>query len=149
MAFRRIGQIFVDLGFIGDEQLELILEEKEQQPDILLGQIAIDLGVITEEQLAQALAEQMGLQIVTLAEVNIPKSVLELVTEPMAQLYKVIPIQFNSKTNELTVATSEPQNLSIKDELRTLLGYDIEVVGWGGRSFADGNDACDSMNGNS
>jgi len=26
--------------------------------------------------------------------------------------------------------------------------YDIEVVGWGGRSFADGNDACDSMNGN-
>ena len=26
--------------------------------------------------------------------------------------------------------------------------YDIEVVGWGGRSFADGNDACDSINGN-
>ena len=26
--------------------------------------------------------------------------------------------------------------------------YDIEVVGWGGRSFADGNDAVDSINGN-
>ena len=26
--------------------------------------------------------------------------------------------------------------------------YDIEVVGWGGRSFADGNDATDSINGN-
>ncbi len=26
--------------------------------------------------------------------------------------------------------------------------YDIEVVGWGGRFYADGNDACDSMNGN-
>jgi len=26
--------------------------------------------------------------------------------------------------------------------------YDIEVIGWGGRSFADGNDACDSINGN-
>lgn len=26
--------------------------------------------------------------------------------------------------------------------------YDIEVVGWGGRNFADGNDACDSINGN-
>ncbi len=26
--------------------------------------------------------------------------------------------------------------------------YDIEVVGWGGRAYADGNDACDSMNGN-
>lgn len=26
--------------------------------------------------------------------------------------------------------------------------YDIEAVGWGGRSFADGNDAVDSINGN-
>ncbi len=26
--------------------------------------------------------------------------------------------------------------------------YDIEAVGWGGRSFADGNDACDAINGN-
>jgi len=26
--------------------------------------------------------------------------------------------------------------------------YDIEVVGWGGRSYADGNTACDSINGN-
>ncbi|MEQ8651909.1 MAG: hydantoinase B/oxoprolinase family protein [Kiloniellales bacterium] len=26
--------------------------------------------------------------------------------------------------------------------------YDIEVVGWGGRAYADGNDAVDSMNGN-
>ena len=32
MAMRRIGQILVDLGFISDEQLELLLEEQEQHP---------------------------------------------------------------------------------------------------------------------
>ncbi len=40
MASRRIGQIFVDLGFITDKQLELLLEEQQQQPGILLGKLA-------------------------------------------------------------------------------------------------------------
>ena len=44
----------------------------------------------------------------------------------MAQLYRVIPVQFED--NALTVATCDPQNLSIQDELRTFLGYDIDVV---------------------
>ena len=28
MAIRRIGQIFVDMGFVTDEQLEMLLEEQ-------------------------------------------------------------------------------------------------------------------------
>ena len=32
MSTRRIGQIFVDMGFITDEQLQLLLEEQQQQP---------------------------------------------------------------------------------------------------------------------
>ena len=44
----------------------------------------------------------------------------------MAQLYRVIPIQLGRST--LTVATCDPQNLAIQDELRTFLGYDIKRV---------------------
>jgi type IV pilus assembly protein PilB len=82
--------------------------------------------MLTEEQLMQALAEQMGMQVIELGEMNIPPEVLNKVTESMAQLYRVVPIHFEG--NRLTVATCDPQNITIQDELRTLLGHDIKVV---------------------
>ncbi|NLE39490.1 MAG: Flp pilus assembly complex ATPase component TadA, partial [Pirellulaceae bacterium] len=126
MAIRKIGQIMVDLGFIDEDQLEMLLDEQRQRPDELFGQIAISLGLINDRQLAQALAEQMNLPIVHLADVVIPPEVLNYVNEPMAQLYRVIPVSF--KEGVLTVATSQPQKLSILDELRSFLGYEIRSV---------------------
>jgi len=126
MALRRIGQILVDLGYITDMQLDMLLEEQQQRSGELLGQIALSMGLITDEQLALALAEQMGLQVVSLADIAIPPEVISHVTEPMAQMYRIVPVSF--KNNTLTIATAEPQKLSIADELRSFLGYDIRSV---------------------
>jgi type IV pilus assembly protein PilB len=126
MAPRRIGQILVDLGFLTDEQLDIVLEEQEQQPGTLLGKIAEDMQLITDEQLTQALAEQMGMQTVSLEEFKFDETVLSKISETMAQLYRVVPLRFEN--NLLTVATCDPQNLTIQDELRTFLGYDIAMV---------------------
>ena len=79
MAIRRLGQIFVDLGFITDDQLETLLEEQSQQPGQLLGKVAESQSLINEEQLAQALAEQFGMQVIHLADTVIPPNVLNLV----------------------------------------------------------------------
>lgn len=126
MAFRRIGQILVDMGFISDQQLGMLLDEQQQRPGQLLGKIAQELNLITEEQLVQALSEQMGLQVVDLSEVGMTTDLLKKVTESMAQLYRVIPVHFEG--NRLTVATCDPQNITIQDELRSLLGYDVRIV---------------------
>lgn len=126
MAVRRIGQILVDLGFLTDEQLEVVLEEQHQQPGALLGKIAEDMGLVTDEQIAQALAEQMGMQTVALSETEVPEDVRNKITETMAQLYRVVPVKFEGNT--LTVATCDPQNLTVQDELRTFLGYEIEMA---------------------
>jgi type IV pilus assembly protein PilB len=126
MAPRRIGQILVDLGFLTDEQLEIVLEEQEQQPGTLLGKIAEDMSLITDEQLIQALAEQMGMQTVSLEDADFDEVVLGKISETMAQLYRIVPLKFEHNT--LTVATCDPQNLTIQDELRTFLGFDISMV---------------------
>jgi type IV pilus assembly protein PilB len=127
MAIRRIGQIFVDLGFIDDDQLELLLEEqRSNRPDMLLGKVAEEMNLITDDQVAQALAEQLNMQAISLADVVIPPEVLGYVTEPMAQLYRICPISFRDGT--LVVAMSDPQKLSIIDELRNFLGYEIRSV---------------------
>jgi type IV pilus assembly protein PilB len=126
MAIRRIGQILVDLGFISEMQLETLLEEQQQRPGELLGQIAMGMGLISDEQLAQALAEQMGMQVINLSDVVIQPEVLAHLTEPMAQLYRIIPVSF--KDGVLTIAMCDPQKLSIIDELRSFLGHDLRAV---------------------
>ena len=126
MAQRRIGQILVDLGFLTDEQRDIVLEEQEQQPGALFGKVAEEMQLVTEDQLVQALAEQMSMQTVSLEEIELSADLLGRITETMAQLYRVVPIRFED--NLLTVATCDPQNLSIQDELRTFLGHDIEML---------------------
>lgn len=126
MAIRRIGQVLVDLGFMTEEQLEITLAEQHQRPGELLGRVAMDLGFISDEQLVQGLAEQMGLQTIIVSETDLAPDVLGRITEPMAQMYRVIPIHFED--NRLTIATCDPQNLAVQDELRTFLGYEIRVL---------------------
>lgn len=127
MAMRRIGQVLTDLGFITEEQLVALLEEQQQQrPGELLGQIAVSMGLIDEDQLTQALAEQFGLQVIHLSDVVIPPEVIAHLTEPMATMYRIVPISF--RENTLAIAMCEPQKLSTIDELRSFLGYDIRPV---------------------
>jgi type IV pilus assembly protein PilB len=126
MAHRRIGQVLVDMGFITDEQQELLIDEQHEHPGQLLGKVAIDMGLVNEDQLVQALAEQLSLQVVSVGDVTIKKDVLGMVTSPMAQMYRIVPIEFDGDT--LTVAMCDPQNLHVQDELRTFLGFNIRVV---------------------
>jgi type IV pilus assembly protein PilB len=126
MAIRRLGQILVDLGYISDEQLKQLLEEQASHPSEKIGKLAEEMGLITDEQLTMALAEQFNMQVCNLGEIQVPREVVKEINDAMAQMYKVVPIKLED--NQLTVATSEPQNLATQDELRTLLGKDIRMV---------------------
>ena len=124
MALKRLGQVLLDLGLVDEQQLETMLEEQENRGD-LLGKVGLALGFYADEQLGEALAEQWGTTFVTLYDRQVPADVLTSVSEPMAQLYRVVPLALDG--NRLTVASAEPQKIQIADELRSLLGYDIHI----------------------
>ncbi len=126
MAVRKLGQIFVDLGFISDDQLEMLVEEQSQNPGQLIGRIAEDMGLISDEELIQALGEQFGLKTVDIDGVVPPEDARAAISDSMAQLYRVIPLKLED--DRLTFATCDPQNLAMQDELRRFLGYEISLL---------------------
>ena len=126
MAARRIGQIFVDLGFINDDQLEMLLEEQSQNPSQMIGRIAEDMGLVSDDQLIQALAEQYNMQSVDIEGVVPPEDARAAISDEMAQLYRVIPLEVNDGV--ITLAACDPQNISMQDELRRFLGYEIRLL---------------------
>jgi type IV pilus assembly protein PilB len=126
MALRRFGQILADLKLIDEEQLEVLLEEHLQRHGEKIGDTAISMGYINDDQVALALGEQLGLPVIGLSDLTIPPEVLSHLTEPMAQIYKAIPVSF--RNNILTIAMCDPQNITVLDELRNFLGYEIRPV---------------------
>jgi len=126
MALRRFGQILADLKLIDEEQLEVLLEEHQQRHGEKIGETAMSMGYINDDQVAVALGEQLGLPVIGLTDLTIPPEVLSQITEPMAQIYKVIPVSF--RNDVLTLAMCNPQNITVLDELRNFLGYEIRAV---------------------
>ena len=54
MAVRRLGQIFVDLGFITDDQLEMLVEEQSQNYELE------DIAAILEDNGFEPVAFMLG-----------------------------------------------------------------------------------------
>jgi len=116
---RKFGQVFVDLGFIDEAQLEQLFEDAraKEQP---LERVAVDSGLVTEDQLLQATAEQLGLRVVNLDDTKPQPAAIAVVQQQMAELYKMLPISFENDV--LTVAMSDPSNLQALDDIRNFLG---------------------------
>jgi type IV pilus assembly protein PilB len=123
---RKIGQIMVDLGFLDEGQLWDILEEARTN-SMRVGQVALSRGLVTEDQLLQAIAEQHGLRVVNLEDEKPSPQAIQMVQQPMAEVYKILPLKFEN--GALTVVMADPGNLQALDDLRNFLGIQqVEAV---------------------
>jgi len=116
---RKLGQVLVDLGFVDEIQLEQLFEDSRAK-DIPLEQAATESGLVNEDQLLQAVAEQSGMRLVNLDEVKPLPTVVAMVQQQMAELYKILPMTFENEI--LTVVMADPNNLQALDDIRNFLG---------------------------
>jgi type IV pilus assembly protein PilB len=121
---RPIGQLLKEMGLITEYEIqEALAVQKEQGGN--LGQILVDMDFVDQKDLLFALAVQAGMEFVDLDEVEIPEEIIELVDFTVAETYNVIPVSFDGTT--VSVAFSDPSNVSALDDLRFML--DSEVKG--------------------
>jgi type IV pilus assembly protein PilB len=116
---RKFGQVFVDLGFIDEAQLEQLFEDARAK-DQPIERIALESGLVTEDQLLQATAEQLGLRVINLDDTTPQPGAVALVQQQMAELYKMLPFSFENEV--LTVVMADPSNLQALDDIRNFLG---------------------------
>jgi type IV pilus assembly protein PilB len=73
-----------------------------------------------------ALAEHHGLQYVDLANVEIPKAVIELVPESVARENLILPLALEGSI--LKIITSDPSNFDTLQKLQFILNKDVQAV---------------------
>jgi type II secretion system (T2SS) protein E len=116
----RIGDLLVKAGVITELQLKAALAEQQQWGG-KLGDILVRMEFLTEEVLVRALSKQTG---IARADLNgeADKNALALVPADTAEEFGLVPLGLKDQGRILTVAMSDPLNISATDHLVSLTG---------------------------
>jgi type IV pilus assembly protein PilB len=123
----RLGDLLIARGVITEGQLAGALAAQQQgQPQRLIGEILVDLGYATGEQVLSAVAEGCNLPYVHLTPALVDPAIRGALPEAFIQKHGVLPL-FRVR-DMLTVATAEPANLFLMDEIAHAAGLSVQAV---------------------
>lgn len=131
MNRKPLGELLVEAGFIGTEQLKyaLALKEKKFHAE-KLGRILINLNYIDEDILVEFLGKQHGAPGINLCKKEIDEEFIRIVRRHIAEKYNVIPVGFklSGKVKKIIVAMADPSNVEAIDTIAFITGYTVEPV---------------------
>lgn len=127
MKNERIGDYLVGQGLINQEQLMKVLEvQKESNGAKKFGDVVVELGFMSEVNFTKALAGKMNVKYVDLDAIDINIDAVNKIPEALARKHNVIAIAITGK--RLTVATNDPVNFNIFEEIKIATGTDCIPV---------------------
>ncbi len=121
---RSLGQILVRADIITPETLEEALAQAGQDQR-RLGEVLIALGAATATDVLRALAEQQGLPFLSGEELPSTPLALKDLSPKYLRQYVACPIAMEGSV--LMVATAEPTNPQLLDDLQQSLGVTVKL----------------------
>lgn len=130
MKNKPIGQLLVESGFITTEQLEAALKkqkDKYENPDGLkLGDMLLKLGYVSETQLVHALSTDLKVPFVDLTTTKVDIEAVKKIPEAIARKHMCLAYRIGA--GRLYVATNDPINFFIFEELKVTTGMEIHAM---------------------
>ncbi len=118
-------QILIKSKRITKERLDEAVD-LQQRKKIPLRKILIDKKLISEKELLSLLSERLYIPSLELTKYRFSPEVISLIPEELARKYIIVPI--SRMGNTLTVAISDPLNIFVLDDLKTITGCNIDIV---------------------
>src|SRR5262245_31803529 len=119
-----LGEVIVETGAITPETLAAALTRAEHTHE-RVGDALVALGAVSPEDMLRALAKQWGVPFLPADEIPFTLPVLKNLSPKYLRQYEACPVSLEG--NILTVATSDPTNPLLVDELRQTLGLQIRL----------------------
>ena len=121
-----IGQYLVEKGLLTEENLQKVLEKQKESKGKMFGDVIVDMGLISDKDFAKVLAERLNVPYVDLDETEFIPEVVKKIPEAVAKKYNLIAISLFGK--RLTVATNDPANFYIFEDVRIITGCNVVPV---------------------
>ena len=123
---QRIGELLVGKGVISGDQVRIALTEQKRTREHL-GRILVRLGFATEAVISDVLGGVLGYDRVDLSRVVVDSDVVQLIPKDVARRHHLVALTFSESQRVLTVAMADPFNVIAQDQVRALLGGDIDI----------------------
>jgi len=123
LSRRRLGELLLETGLLGSEQLTEALKAQSGTAK-RLGDILVDMKFISEEEMALALALQLKIEYIDLSDFTIDPKVIESIPKEVANKFTCVGIGL--KDNILEVAMADPLDLNMIKDLQFITGYNIK-----------------------
>ena len=120
-----VGEILVSEGLTTPDVVALATA-RTQATGERLGDILVALGAVSADDVLRAVARQCGLPYLARDELPVPLPVLKNLSPKYLNQYTVCPVSVDAGV--LTVATADPLNPVIVDDLRQSTGLEVRVV---------------------
>jgi type II secretion system protein E len=124
-ASRLLGEILVEEGLTTADVVANAMERAGRSGE-RIGEALVAMGAVSNEDVLQALARQQNLTFVTRDELPSPLPILKGVSSKYLRQYVVCPVSVDGGL--LTLATADPLNPLIADDLRQLTGLTVKLV---------------------
>lgn len=118
-------QALVDLKHITKEDLDSAIALQKQK-GLSLDKILIEKGLILEKELMVLLIKELHIPSINLAKYKIDPGLQEIIPEKIARQYRIIP--FSRLGDTITIALSDPLNIFMIDDLKSITGKEIDVI---------------------
>jgi general secretion pathway protein E len=122
---RLLGEILVEEGVTTAEAVAQAAARASKSGE-RIGEALIAMGSVSSEDVLRALARQQGLPYLTRDELPSPLPILKNLSPKYLRQYAVCPVSVEGTV--LTVATADPLNPLVIDELRQGTGLSIKMV---------------------
>lgn len=136
----QLGEALIKKGLITKEQLTEALK-RQKEKGYRLGQALVELGYVKEEEILLVpgkqrvffqqdsdLRKEKRKELVPLkvSEYEIKPDALARISPSVARIYTIMPIKISGNT--ITIATTNPDNIRLLDDLRFMLNVEVEAV---------------------
>ena len=88
----RLGEILVQQSLLSQEQLLQALDE-QKKTGRKLGRVFVDMGFVTEEQISEAIARQINAPFINLKYFNIKPATVRLLPEAQARRFRALALE--------------------------------------------------------
>src|SRR3989449_215741 len=121
---KSLGETLVETGVITPETLAAALTRAEHAHE-RVGEALVALGAVSPDDILRAVAKQCGVPFLPADELPFTLPVLKNLSPKYLRQYEACPVSLEGTT--LTVATADPTNPLVVDDLRQTLGLQIKL----------------------
>ena len=127
-------------GLVNVGQVHLA-ETEQRRRGGTVARMLCDLGFVGAEEYARNVAVEAGIAVADSSQLRVDRELIELITLSQARRFRLVPLA--RQNGSVTVAMADPTDVLATDQIRQIVGDDLEVLVASEREILNALDACE------